>query len=57
MTFCQLYAKGSFRGELAMKPRNGPYGEGGPFLGRLRDDAGLGRSFRMAIEASLSVWC
>jgi hypothetical protein len=29
MVFCQLYAKGNFGGELATKPRNGPYGEGG----------------------------
>jgi hypothetical protein len=34
----QLYAKDSSRGELAMKPRNGPHGEGGsggPYLGHL----------------------
>jgi hypothetical protein len=31
--FCQLYMKDSFRDELVMKPRNGPYDEGGPLLG------------------------
>jgi hypothetical protein len=38
MVSCQLYVKDSSRGELAMKPRNGPHSEGsssGPFLGHL----------------------